>query len=100
MTMGPWTISTTFLHGQWGIAAEFNGGRSIVATTMNTTILRAREMSLALIVIAVVNHGHLEADLSGARPGSSGLMRLGRDLLRRAGAETAGQAGRISAEKG
>jgi hypothetical protein len=54
---------------------------------MNTTILRAREMSLALIVIAVVNHGHLQADLSGARPGSSGLMRLGRDLMRRAGAE-------------
>ncbi len=54
---------------------------------MNTTILRAREMSLALIVTAVVNHGHLEADYSGARPGSSGLMRLGRDLMRRAGTE-------------
>ena len=55
---------------------------------MNTTILRAREMSLALIVIAVVNHGHLQEDFSGARPGSSGLMRLGRDLMRRAGADT------------
>ena len=55
---------------------------------MNTTMLRAREISLALIVIAVVNHGHLQTDYSGARPGSSGLMRLGRDLMRRAGAET------------
>jgi hypothetical protein len=45
-------------------------------------------MSLALIVAAVVNHGHLEADYSGSRPGSSGLMRLGRDLMRRAGGET------------
>ena len=56
---------------------------------MNTKILQARQMSLALIVIAVVNHGHLEADYSGARPGSSGLMRLGRDLMRRAGGEAA-----------
>jgi hypothetical protein len=62
-------------------------GRSTVGT-MNTTILRARRMSLALTVIAVINHGHLVADYSGARPGSSGLMRLGRDLMRRAGGET------------
>ena len=59
---------------------------------MNTTMLRARQMSLALIVIAVVNHGHLEADYSGARPGSSGLMRLGRDLMRRAGGDAAAEA--------
>jgi hypothetical protein len=68
---------------------------------MNTKILQARQMSLALIVIAVVNHGHLEADYSGARPGATGLTRLGRDLMRRAGgeaaievAEWAGNAGR------
>jgi hypothetical protein len=65
---------------------------------MNTTILRAREMSLALIVIAVVNHGHLQADLSGARPGSSGLMRLGRDLMRRAGAEVTSETRSASRE--
>jgi hypothetical protein len=56
--------------------------------TMNTTILRARQMSLALLVIAVIDHGNLQADYSGAAPGSSGLMRLGRDLMRRAGGET------------
>jgi len=55
---------------------------------MNTTILRARQMSLALLVIAVIDHGHLQADYSGAAPGSSGLTRLGRDLMRRAGGET------------
>jgi hypothetical protein len=55
-------------------------------------------MSLALIVIAVVNHGHLQADLSGARPGSSGLMRLGRDLMRRAGAESPSETRHISDE--
>lgn len=55
--------------------------------SMNTMLLRARQMSLALIVVAVVDHGHLKADYSGATPGGSGLMRLGRDLMRRAGGE-------------
>jgi hypothetical protein len=54
---------------------------------MNTMILRARQMSLALIVVAVVDHGHLQADYSGATPSTSGLMRLGRDLMRRASGE-------------
>ena len=44
-------------------------------------------MSLALLVAAVIDHGHLQSDFSGASPGSSGLTRLGRDLMRRA-AET------------
>ena len=55
---------------------------------MNTTILRARQMSLALLVVAVIDHGYLQADYSGATPHSSGLMRLGRDLMRRAGGDT------------
>jgi hypothetical protein len=54
---------------------------------MNTMILRARQMSLALLVIAVIDHGNLQTDYSGAAPGSSGLTRLGRDLTRRAGGE-------------
>ena len=57
-------------------------------------------MSLALIVIAVVNHGHLQVDLSGARPGSSGLMRLGRDLMRRAGAEVVSETNSASDKRG
>lgn len=62
-------------------------GRQTYRSAMNSMILRARQMSLALLVIAVVDHGHLQADYSGATPGSSGLMRLGRDLMRRAGGE-------------
>ena len=65
---------------------------------MNTMILRARQMSLALLVIAVVDHGHLQADYSGARPGSSGLMRLGRDLMRRAGGGIASPAPRLDTQ--
>lgn len=39
---------------------------------------------------------HLQADLSGARPGSSELVRLGRDLMRRAGAEVTSETKRAS----
>jgi hypothetical protein len=52
---------------------------------MNTLILRARRMSLALLVVAVIDHGQSQVDYSGATPRSSGLMRLGRDLMRNAG---------------
>ncbi len=55
---------------------------------MNTVILKARKVSLALLVVGVTSHGHLE-DYSGASPGSWGLMRLGRDLMRVAGADMA-----------
>jgi hypothetical protein len=58
-----------------------------IVDAMNT-LLRARQMSLALLIIAVVDHGHLQADYSGATPSTSGLMRLGRDLMRRAGGES------------
>jgi hypothetical protein len=52
---------------------------------MSTTLLRARQMSLALLVIAVVDHGNLTIECSGSRPNSSGLLRMGRDLMRRSG---------------
>ncbi len=55
---------------------------------MKISLYRARQLSLALLVVAVVDHGHLHNDYSGAVPRSSGLLRLGRDLLRRAGGET------------
>jgi hypothetical protein len=60
---------------------------------MKAAILRARQMSLALLVIAVVDHGHLGADYSGESPTTSGLMRLGRDLVRRAGGEATADIG-------
>jgi hypothetical protein len=71
--------------------SKFMAAGSIV-DTMNSMVLRARHMSLALLVMAVIDHGHLQPDYSGATPGSSGLMRLGRDLMRRAGGDTAAEA--------
>jgi hypothetical protein len=50
---------------------------------MKISLYRARQLSLALLVVAVVDHGHLRNDYSGAAPNSSGLLRLGRDVLRR-----------------
>lgn len=56
-----------------------------IVGAMNTLILRARHVSLALLIAAVVVHGHLQAADSSAAPGSSGLTRLNRDLMRLAG---------------
>jgi hypothetical protein len=53
-----------------------------IVRPMNASLFRARQISLALLVIAVVEHGHLNGDYSGAHPNASGLLRLGRDLLR------------------
>jgi len=44
-------------------------------------------MSLALLVVGVIDHGSLSIDCSGATPNSSGLLRLGRDLMRRSGSD-------------
>jgi hypothetical protein len=61
--------------------------RGYTVRSMNTAILRARQLSLALLVVAVIDHGQVLSDYSGAAPHSSGLLRLGRDLMRRAGGE-------------
>jgi hypothetical protein len=50
---------------------------------MNTALFHARQMSLALLVMAVVEHGHLNAPDTGAGSSSSALLRLGRDFIRR-----------------
>jgi hypothetical protein len=54
-------------------------------------MLRARQMSLALLVVAVVDHGHMQTDYSGSTPQSWGLLRLGRDIMRRAGRDSDAQ---------
>ena len=54
-----------------------------VASSMNITLLRARQWSLALLLIGLLNSEHLLADYAGTAPQSSGLLRLGRDLMRR-----------------
>jgi hypothetical protein len=58
---------------------------------MNSLMLRARQMSLALLVVAVVDHGHMQTDYSGSTPQSWGLLRLGRDIMRRAGRDSDAQ---------
>jgi hypothetical protein len=80
----PWKFDTVFTRQVRICSSKFMLGGFIVEP-MNTMILRARQMSLALLVVAVVDHGHLQADYSGASPSTSGLMRLGRDLMRLAG---------------
>jgi hypothetical protein len=54
-----------------------------VAGSMNITLLRARQWSLALLLVGLLNSEHLLADYAGTAPQSSGLLRLGRDLMRR-----------------
>jgi hypothetical protein len=52
-------------------------------------------MSLALLVVGVIDHGSLNIDCSGAAPNSSGLVRLGRDLMRVSGGKSTAAAGTV-----
>jgi len=61
--------------------------RGPIVLAMSKLIFRARQMSLALLVVAVVDHGNFTIECSGSRPNSSGLVRLGRDLVRRSGSD-------------
>ena len=50
---------------------------------MQASMLLARQLSLALLIIVLAEHGHMRVDQSGAHFGSMGLTRLERDLSRR-----------------
>jgi hypothetical protein len=52
---------------------------------------RARKITLGLVVLAAVGHANLAADLTGRTPNTSGMTRLGRDLLRKSSAEPCGR---------
>jgi hypothetical protein len=52
---------------------------------MNITVNRARGMSVALLLAALLNHGILSNPNFGAGQESRGLLRLARDLTRRTG---------------
>lgn len=52
---------------------------------------RARHLSLSLLIIAVVEFGHLHIDHSGSA-GTCGFTRLERDLARRGRGEFGAQA--------
>jgi hypothetical protein len=50
---------------------------------MQASMLLARQLSLALLIIVLAEHGHMRVDQSGVNSGSMGLTRLERDLSRR-----------------
>jgi hypothetical protein len=52
---------------------------------MNTTLVRTREISLALLVTAVADFGRPCKHIDALATDSSRLLRLGRNLLRSAG---------------
>jgi len=52
---------------------------------MNITTNRARQIGLVLLLTGVLNQAHLLTSHGAGTPQTSGLLRLGRDLLRRTG---------------
>jgi hypothetical protein len=52
---------------------------------MNITANRARCLSQILLLSALFNHGVLQAHDLGTGQQTSGMLRLGRDLMRRTG---------------
>jgi hypothetical protein len=54
---------------------------------MSHSSRRFRQLVLGLVVLAAVAHANLAADLTGRAPNTSGMTRLGRDLLRKSAAE-------------
>jgi hypothetical protein len=63
--------------------------------TMSHSSRRFRQVVLGLVVLAAVAHANLAADLTGRAPNTSGMTRLGRDLLRKSVAEPCDRADHI-----
>jgi hypothetical protein len=55
----------------------------VIVAPMRATFIRVRQLSLAWLIIGVVVHGHMQTDFTGTCPQSSGLIRLGRDFVRK-----------------
>ena len=62
---------------------------------MSNWARRVRQVILGLVVLADVGHANLATDLTGRAPNTSGMTRLGRDLLRKLIAEPCGRPDRI-----
>jgi hypothetical protein len=60
---------------------------------MNITTNRARQIGLVLLLTGVLNQAHAVTNHGAGAPQSSGLLRLGRDLMRRTGGEATGAEG-------
>jgi hypothetical protein len=77
---------------------ESNGFFTVFPTivmTMSNSSRRVRQITLGLVVLAAVGHANLATDLSGRAPNTSGMTRLGRDLLRKSAAEPCSRADHI-----
>ena len=83
-------FDTVFTQCLFICSSKFTA-RGFIVYPMNSLIFRARQVSLALLVVAVVDHGHVQTDYSGSTPQSWGLLRLGRDIMRRAGCDSDAQ---------
>jgi hypothetical protein len=52
---------------------------------MNISLAQARHVSLALLLAGLLNQAHILPTPAGTAVQSSGMLRLGRDLMRRTG---------------
>jgi len=87
-----------FFRCFYGPSNECNGFFTAFQTTlasMSNWSRRARKITLGLAVLAAVGHANLATDLTGRTPNTSGMARLGRDLLRKSSTETRGRPDRI-----
>jgi hypothetical protein len=62
---------------------------------MSNSSRRFRQVVLGLVVLAAIAHANLAADLTGRAPNTSGMTRLGRDLLRKSAAEPCSRADHV-----
>jgi hypothetical protein len=60
-------------------------GRIVPTNDMSTTLLRTRQINLALLVTAVVEHHQTPGSSAVWNANSSRLLRLGRELTQNAG---------------
>jgi hypothetical protein len=66
------------------IVAEYNPSLATDSTRDCQAMLRrVQQLTLGMLVLVSVAHANLTTDLTGKSPNSSGITRLGRDLLRR-----------------
>jgi hypothetical protein len=66
-----------------GIQLQLLTVRAVSYLAMNASLFHTRQISLALLVVAVVEHGHLNIPDVSSGSCSSALLRLGRDFIRR-----------------
>jgi len=69
----------------------------IIVGTLRHTSRRLRQFTLGLLLLVAVGHANLACDLTGRAPNTSGMARLGRDLLRKSFGEPCDRASQTNA---